>query len=235
MTQHFDHPQDLADWLRQRVAGELRCDSRRLKADDGFVAWPGGVHDARQFVSAALDGGASAAVVEAHDLAAWGPWDHRVASLRELKTHAGEVAAAFYAQPMRDLSAVAITGTNGKTSTAWWLAQLLCRLAQPCAIVGTLGLGTPTSSAGDWTWEPTGLTTPDPVVLHSQSRRWADAGVRACAMEASSIGLVEKRLNGAHLRVAVFTNFTQDHLDFHGDMASYWAAKSSLFDWPTLE
>ena len=235
MTQHFDHPQALADWLRQRVAGELRCDSRRLKADDGFVAWPGGVHDARQFVSAALDGGASAAVVEAHDLAAWGPWDHRVASLRELKTHAGEVAAAFYAQPMRELSTVAITGTNGKTSTAWWLAQLLCRLAQPCAIVGTLGLGTPTSSAGDWTWEPTGLTTPDPVVLHSQSRRWVDAGVRACAMEASSIGLVEGRLKGAHLRVAVFTSFTQDHLDFHGDMASYWAAKSSLFDWPTLE
>ena len=235
MTQRFEHPQALADWLRARVAGELRCDSRRLKADDGFVAWPGGVHDARRFVSVALNDGAAAAVVEAHGLEAWEPWDDRVAALPELKAQAGELAAAFYAQPMRELSAVAITGTNGKTSTAWWLAQLLCRLELPCAIVGTLGLGTPNAATGDWSWEPTGLTTPDPVMLHSQSRRWVRAGVKACAIEASSIGLVEGRLNGAHLRVAVFTNFTQDHLDFHGDMASYWAAKASLFDWPTLE
>lgn len=235
MTQRFDHPQALADWLRARVAGELRCDSRRVQADDGFVAWPGGVHDARRFVSIALDDGAAAAVVEAQGLEAWGPWDDRVAALPELKAHAGEVAAAFYLQPLRELSAVAITGTNGKTSTAWWLAQLLCLLERPCAIVGTLGLGTPTSAKGDWTWEPTGLTTPDPVMLHSQSRRWVRAGVQACAIEASSIGVVEGRLNGADLRVAVFTNFTQDHLDFHGDMASYWAAKAALFDWPSLQ
>lgn len=235
MTQRFETPQALADWLRARVAGDLRCDSRRLKADDGFVAWPGGVHDARRFVAEALNDGAAAAVVEAQGLEAWGPWDERVVALPELKAHAGEVAAAFYAHPMRELLAVAITGTNGKTSTAWWLAQLLCRLEQPCAIVGTLGLGTPTSVKGNWTWEPTGLTTPDPVMLHSQSRRWVRAGVQACAIEASSIGVVEGRLNGADLRVAVFTNFTQDHLDFHGDMASYWAAKSSLFDWPTLQ
>ena len=235
MTQRFAHPQALADWLRVRVAGELRCDSRRVQADDGFVAWPGGVHDARRFVSAALDDGAAAAVVEAQGMEAWGPWDDRVAALTGLKAQAGEVAAAFYQQPMREMSAVAITGTNGKTSTAWWLAQLLCCLERPCAIVGTLGLGTPNAATGDWSWEPTGLTTPDPVMLHSQSRRWVRAGVQACAIEASSIGLVEGRLNGAHLRVAVFTNFTQDHLDFHGDMASYWAAKASLFDWPTLE
>jgi len=234
VIQRFNHPEALATWLRRRVPGELRCDSRRVQAGDGFVAWPGGVHDARRFVSSALDGGAAAAVVEAQGVDAWGPWDECVASLPELKAHAGEVAAAFYDHPMQALSAVAITGTNGKTSTAWWLAQLLCRLQQPCAIVGTLGLGTPTSVAGDWTWAPTGLTTPDPVLLHSQARCWVRAGVQACAIEASSIGLVEGRLNGAHLRVAVFTNFTQDHLDFHGDMASYWAAKASLFDWASL-
>ena len=235
MTQRFDQPQVLADWLRARVAGDLSCDSRRVRADDGFIAWPGGVNDARRFVSAALDDGAAAAVVEAQGLEAWGPWDERVAALPELKVQAGPVAAAFYQYPMRELSAVAITGTNGKTSTAWWLAQLLCRLERPCAIVGTLGLGTPNSPAGDWTWTPTGLTTPDPVMLHRQSRRWVRAGVQACAIEASSIGVVEGRLNGADLRVAVFTNFTQDHLDFHGDMASYWAAKAALFDWPSLQ
>jgi len=234
VSQRFDSPTALAHWLRTQVAGELRADSRRVQADDGFIAWPGGVHDARQFVSSALIDGAAAEVVEANGSEAWGPWDDRVAVLPDLKAHAGEVAAAFYGQPMDAMNVVAITGTNGKTSTTWWLAQLLCGLQQPCAIVGTLGLGTPTSERGDWTWTPTGLTTPDPVMLHSQSRRWVKAGVQACAIEASSIGLVEGRLNGANLGVAVFTNFTQDHLDFHGDMASYWAAKASLFDWPSL-
>lgn len=234
MSQRFDSPLALAQWLRAVVAGDLRADSRRMQADDGFIAWPGGIHDARRFVSSALNDGAAAAVVEAHGVEAWGPWDERVAVLPDLKANAGDVAAAFYEQPMDALDVVAITGTNGKTSTTWWLAQLLCGLQQPCAIVGTLGLGTPTSERGDWAWTPTGLTTPDPVMLHSQSRRWVNDGVQACAIEASSIGLVEGRLNGANLRVAVFTNFTQDHLDFHGDMASYWAAKASLFDWPSL-
>jgi UDP-N-acetylmuramoyl-L-alanyl-D-glutamate--2,6-diaminopimelate ligase len=126
---------------------------------------------------------------------------------------------------------LAVTGTNGKTSTAWWLAQALSALAEPiaCAVVGTLGVGRPPAV------ESNGLTTPDPVLLQRQFRRFVTEGVKACAIEASSIGLAERRLDGTRIRVALFTNFTQDHLDYHGSMDSYWQAKRQLFDWPGLQ
>jgi UDP-N-acetylmuramoyl-L-alanyl-D-glutamate--2,6-diaminopimelate ligase len=96
-------------------------------------------------------------------------------------------------------------------------------------VVGTLGMGQPGTPL-----VPTGLTTPDPVMLQQQLRAFVDQGLKACAIEASSIGLVEGRLNGTQVRVAVFTNFTQDHLDFHGSMDAYWDAKAALFGWPGL-
>ena len=83
--------------------------------------------------------------------------------------------------------------------------------------------------------ESTGMTTPDPVRLQQALRQFADAGVRTCAIEASSIGLAEHRLAGTPIRVAVFTNFTQDHLDYHASMEAYWQAKGALFDWPGLQ
>jgi UDP-N-acetylmuramoyl-L-alanyl-D-glutamate--2,6-diaminopimelate ligase len=124
---------------------------------------------------------------------------------------------------------VAITGTNGKTSTAWWLAHALNNAGKRFAMVGTLGVG----EVGHL--EVTGMTTPDPVLLQGRLRDMVDAGVKACAIEASSIGLAEHRLDGTLVRVAMFTNFTQDHLDYHGDMASYWQAKLALFSWAGLQ
>jgi UDP-N-acetylmuramoyl-L-alanyl-D-glutamate--2,6-diaminopimelate ligase len=97
-----------------------------------------------------------------------------------------------------------------------------------CAVVGTLGVGRPPDLIG------TGMTTPDPVLLQRVLRQFADAGLSACAVEASSIGIVEQRLVGTQVRVAIFTNFTQDHLDYHGDMENYWQAKRQLFDRPEL-
>ncbi|MDO9435124.1 UDP-N-acetylmuramoyl-L-alanyl-D-glutamate--2,6-diaminopimelate ligase [Hydrogenophaga sp.] len=229
-------PQAVADWLRSRAVGELHCDSRRLRAGDGFVAWPGAATDGRRFVNGALEAGAVAALVEREgvDSYAFGD-DERVVAVPGLKAAAGAIASAFLGAPSASLDVVAITGTNGKTSTAWWMAQLLSFCAKPCAVVGTLGMGLPPGPGGTATpLVPTGLTTPDPVMLQTELRRYADAGVKACAIEASSIGLVEGRLNATQLRVAVFTNFTQDHLDFHGSMEAYWAAKSALFEWPGL-
>jgi murE/murF fusion protein len=124
---------------------------------------------------------------------------------------------------------LAVTGTNGKTSTAWWLAQGLSNVNVPCGVIGTLGVGQPPNV------EHTGLTTPDPVLLQRQFRRFLDQGLKACAIEASSIGIVERRMDGMAVRVAGFTNFTQDHLDYHGSMEAYWEAKAELFRWPGLQ
>jgi len=223
-------PQDAARWLRTQVRGVLHTDSRRVGAGDGFIAWPGGVTDGRQFVASALKQGATACVVEQSgaDAFAWTDSD-AIATYDGLKAASGLIAAAYYEQPSQALDVVAITGTNGKTSTAWWLAHALQALGQRCALVGTLGVGEPAAL------QTTGMTTPDPVLLQAHLRQWLDDGVQACAMEASSIGIAEHRLDGTHIRVAVFTNFTQDHLDYHGNMQAYWQAKAALFDWPGLQ
>ena len=231
----IQHPQAVADWLRGRVQGDLQCDSRRVQAGDGFVAWPGAATDGRRFVAGALQAGASAALVERDGVEAFDLNDQRIAAVPGLKALAGPIASAFYGDPSAALDVVAITGTNGKTSSAWWMAQLLSAGSLPCAVVGTLGIGLPPVSGQAATIVSTGLTTPDPVLLQSRLRGLVDAGVKACAIEASSIGLIEGRLNATRVRVAVFTNFTQDHLDFHGSMADYWTAKAALFDWPGLQ
>ncbi len=223
-------------WLVRRGARGLVTDSRRLAPGDAFIAWPGMVHDGRRHVHPALEAGAVACVIEAEGAEALGFDDLRVAAMDGLKANAGPLASAFFGVPSERLSVIAITGTNGKTSTAWWTAQALSALGRRCGFVGTLGVGAVPGPEGaaPATLVSTGLTTPDPVTLQRAFRRFADEGFAACAIEASSIGLVEERLSGTHIDVAVFTNFTQDHLDFHGSMDAYWQAKAGLFDWPGL-
>ncbi len=231
----LNEPAAISSWLQARVSGGLQCDSRSLQPGDGFIAWPGAATDGRRFVADALAGGCVAVLVEQDGAEAFGFADDRVLAVPGLKVLAGPIASAFYGEPSAAMALVAITGTNGKTSCAWWTAQLLCALERPCAVIGTLGIGQPPGAAG----RPndlvsTGLTTPDPVRLQASLRSLSEKGVRAVAVEASSIGLVEGRLNATQIRVAVFTNFTQDHLDFHGSMDAYWSAKAGLFDWPGL-
>lgn len=222
-------------WLHARGATALVTDSRRVKSGDAFIAWPGYGHDARRFVPSALDAGAVACLVEADGADAFDLDGAVCAAVPNLKAATGEIAARFFDQPSRALEVFAITGTNGKTSCAWWVAQALSQLGRRSGVVGTLGVGEPPSPAHPaGTVVPTGLTTPDPVTLQASLRRFADAGFSACAMEASSIGIVEHRLAGTHIDVALFTNFTRDHLDFHGGMAAYWEAKARLFAWPGL-
>ncbi len=235
----LNSPQDAAQWLGARVTATLRSDSRAVQPGDGFVAWPGAATDGRRFVPAALAAGAAACLVEDEGAAAFGFDDARIASLPGLKATAGAVADAYFGAPSRRLSVVASTGTNGKTSTAWWTAQALTALGRRCGFIGTLGIGEPPRVGAG---EPgtagavlaTGLTTPDPVMLHGALRRFADQGYSACALEASSIGLDEQRLNATRIEVALFTNFTRDHLDYHAGMDAYWAAKRRLFAWPGL-
>ncbi|MDM0068894.1 UDP-N-acetylmuramoyl-L-alanyl-D-glutamate--2,6-diaminopimelate ligase [Variovorax sp. J31P207] len=227
------NPAEAARWLRSRVHGALHADSRAVGAGDGFIAWPGAATDGRRFVAAALAQGASACLVEHEGSAAFGFEGEAIATYAGLKAATGPIAAAYYDTPSAGLDLVAVTGTNGKTSTAWWLAQALSSEAagavgSPCAVVGTLGIGVPP----DLTY--TGLTTPDPVMLQRELRGFVERGFGACAIEASSIGIAERRLDGSRIAVAVFTNFTQDHLDYHGSMEAYWQAKAELFRWPGL-
>ena len=224
---------EAVQWLRARVTGTLHTDSRRIAPGDGFIAWPGAATDGRAHVRDALVRGATACLVEHEGVLPFAFAGDDIAALPRLKQATGDIAAAWFGQPSQALEVVAVTGTNGKTSTTWWLAQALSNqehsALNPCALVGTLGVGL----AGRL--ESTGMTTPDPVLLQRSFRQFADAGARSCAIEASSIGLAEHRLVGTRIPVAVFTNFTQDHLDYHASMEAYWQAKAALFDTPGLQ
>ncbi len=229
MTVCLDTPVNAAAWLRERVRGSLHTDSRQVAPGDGFIAWPGAAVDGRRFAAGALASGASACLVEEQGAAAFGFDDARIAAYSGLKAATGPIASAYFDSPSDHLDVIAVTGTNGKTSTTWMLAQALTRLGRRCGIVGTLGIGEPGMMAAN------GLTTPDPVLLQARLRRFVDEGYSACAVEASSIGIAERRLDALAIKVAVLTNFTQDHLDFHASMQAYWEAKRQLFDWPGLK
>ena len=224
------------DWLRGLAPGAaLRTDSRQVRAGDLFIAWPGYAQDGRVHVAAALAAGAVACLVEADGVEAFGFDDARIAAVPGLKAQTAALADAWHGQPSAALSVIATTGTNGKTSTAWWTAQALSLSGRRCGVVGTLGVGEPPSRvAPEARVVATGLTTPDPVTLHRGLRDFVDRGFSACVMEASSIGVAEHRLDAVRIQVALYTNFTPDHLDYHGSMASYWQAKRALFDWPGL-
>ena len=231
-------------WLRKHVTGTLRTDSRSVQPGDAFIAWPGAATDGRAYVDSAMAAGASTCLVEHTGLDKFAFRSGPIASYAGLKLATGAIAAEYFGHPSSQLSVLAVTGTNGKTSTAWWLAQALSALPDhctiPCGMIGTLGVGRPPAAGrpaqplqGEVV--PTGLTTPDPVMLQKTLRDFVNQGLGACAMEASSIGIEEGRMDGTQVRVAVFTNLTQDHLDYHGSMQAYGAAKRRLFTWTGLQ
>ncbi len=206
---------------RQRMT----LDSRSIQAGDVFVAIPGSRVDGRQFVAAALDAGAAAVLQEA--IGADSVADARVLNVVNLAPQLGRIAGEFYAHPANAMRVFGVTGTNGKTSIAHWLMQAYDAIGLPCAAIGTLGV-----SLGGRHW-PTSNTTPDAVHLQTILRDLRAAGAAAVAMEVSSHALELGRVQGMRFDTAIFTNLTQDHLDFHGSMADYGAAKARLFtDYP---
>ena len=231
--QQLNNAAEAVAWLRSRVQGDLQTDSRKAGVGDAFIAWPGAATDGRAYVAKALEQGAAAVLVEAEGVEAFAFDSNKIAAVHGLKAATGLIADQWFAHPSDEIDVLAVTGTNGKTTTAFWLAHALANVKlnsrMGCALVGTLGVGVPPAL------ESTGMTTPDPVLLQRVFRSYADQGLAACAIEASSIGIVEHRLDGSKIRVALFTNFTQDHLDYHGSMDAYWQAKAQLFDWPGLQ
>jgi UDP-N-acetylmuramyl-tripeptide synthetase len=204
-------------------------DSRQVRPGDLFLAYPG--HDAdsadgRRFIAQALEKGAAAVCWEPGGNFVWNPdWNVPHAPVENLRALAGPLAHELAGRPSEFLTLLAITGTNGKTSISQWLALAY---PEPCATIGTLGAGFPEALT------PTGFTTPEATTL---ARLLADEwrqGARACALEASSIGIAEGRINGFRVDTAIFTNLSRDHLLYHQTMAAYAAAKEKLFVWPRL-
>ena len=222
-------------WLQAEAPTvQLSSDSRAIASGDVFFAYPGYAADGRSYIENAIERGAKAVVYEADGFAWNDAWKVPHLAVQDLKKLAGPLANAYYGRPDAAMFTVAVTGTNGKTSCSQWLGKALSRLGQPAAVIGTLGIGlyqrgTPGGFSN------TGYTTPDAVLLQRNLARLRDAGAAALAIEASSIGLEQGRLNGLHVDAALFTNFTRDHLDYHGDMAAYEDAKKMLFDWPGLQ
>ncbi|HZV66314.1 MAG TPA: UDP-N-acetylmuramoyl-L-alanyl-D-glutamate--2,6-diaminopimelate ligase [Telluria sp.] len=226
---------DICRWIRQAAPqGRLASDSRRVATGDVFFAYPGDAGDGRAFIGAAVAQGAAAVVYEEQGFA----WDPAFAvphlAVPNLKKSAGPIAHACYGMPDAAMFSIGVTGTNGKTSCAVWLGQAMARLDGPAAVIGTLGVGIFRNRA-EVDFDVTGYTTPDAVLLAGKLAEVRDAGATSLAIEVSSIGLEQGRTSGMHFDVALFTNLTRDHLDFHGDMASYEAAKTRLFEWPGLK
>ncbi|AWL04556.1 UDP-N-acetylmuramoyl-L-alanyl-D-glutamate--2,6-diaminopimelate ligase [Massilia oculi] len=228
---------DTIEWIRAAApGGRLVSDSRRVKPGDVFFAYPGEAADGRRYIEAAIEAGAAAVVHEAEGFT----WDAAFTvphlAVGDLKRNAGPIAHAVLDYPDRAMFTVAVTGTNGKTSCALWTAQTLARLGEAAAMIGTLGVGLiKGKSSSEPQFDVTGYTTPDAVLLAQKLAELKKAGASALAIEASSIGLVQERTAGMHVDVAIFTNLTRDHLDFHGDMESYEAAKIKLFEWDGLK
>jgi UDP-N-acetylmuramoyl-L-alanyl-D-glutamate--2,6-diaminopimelate ligase len=225
-------------WLNAASASttqltQLSADSRKISTGDVFVAYPVDGANGRDYIAHAIAQGAGAVLYEA-DGFEWNPaWNVPHLAVNELPKHAGQIANAYYGQPDAGMLTVAVTGTNGKTSCTQWLGSMLAHLGEPTAVIGTLGVGLVKRNKVSL-FDTTGYTTPDAILLQRTLAEMRDAGAKAVAIEASSIGLVQARMDGMHVDVALFTNFTRDHLDYHGDMAAYEAAKTMLFDWPGL-
>jgi UDP-N-acetylmuramoyl-L-alanyl-D-glutamate--2,6-diaminopimelate ligase len=206
----------------------LASDSRRVEPGDVFVAMPGERADARTLIPLAIQAGAVAVIWEA-DGFSWNPdWHVPNLPVRKLRESVGAIAAHIYGDPSRKLWLAGITGTNGKTSCSHWIAQSLTRLGNRAAVIGTVGNGFPGALS-----QPT-HTTPDAISLQQQIAGLVAQGASHLAMEVSSHGLDQGRVNGAAFAAALFTNLSRDHLDYHGSMDRYGRAKARLFHWPGL-
>ena len=212
----------LADQTLPEVSlSNMTLDSRDVQSNMTFIAIPGAERDGRDFIHAALELGAGVVLAEADDREL--PDDDRVIGINGLKGQIGVLADRFYRSPSSQLKVMAVTGTNGKTSIVELTHQLLQAVGLKAGSIGTLGsrlAGPPTEVRN---------TTPDCITLHRQLRVWRDAGVDYVAMEASSHALDQRRLDGLEIDVAVFTNLSRDHLDYHHSMEAYGESKFKLF------
>lgn len=216
------------------IVSGLTLDSRRVKAGDLFLACAGHQVHGVYFAQQAINLGAVAVVVDDSDGVAQPLAELRnnsrvpVVAIADLGKKIGIIAERFFDHPSKQLLTIGITGTNGKTSCSQFLAQAFSE-EKPCGVVGTIGNGL------FGRLESASHTTPDAVSLHGLFKQFVDQGAASIVMEVSSHGLAQGRVAGVSFDVAVFTNLSRDHLDYHGDMESYSSAKKQLFQMPGLK
>ena len=211
------------------TVARLVTDSRAVQVGDTFVAYPGEKLDGRQFIAQAIAQGANAVIWESQHFAWNAEWNLPNLAVKNLRDAAGWIADAVYGAPSQKLQMIGITGTNGKTSTAHWIAQALNAAKKPCALIGTLGNGFFANL------QPSVNTTPDAIHVHGLLADYLNHGAQAVAMEVSSHALSQGRVNGVNFDVALLTNLSRDHLDYHGDMQSYADSKRKLLQWDQLK
>jgi len=210
------------------VIEALTSDSRRAAPGAAFFAWPGAAADGRRHIAQAIERGCAAVLWEREGFAWDEGWQIPNAGVRGLKAQAGLLASDFHDHPSEAMWMCGVTGTNGKTSCSQWLSFVLSSIKIKTAVIGTLGSGYPPDlNAID-------NTTPDALELHQLLAKFRTAGAQAIAMEVSSHGLDQGRVNGVAFDCALFTNLTHDHLDYHGTLAAYAEAKARLFGAPGL-
>ncbi|MBT9299576.1 UDP-N-acetylmuramoyl-L-alanyl-D-glutamate--2,6-diaminopimelate ligase [Pseudomonas sp. TAE6080] len=214
---------------RDLLIRELSLDSRNVRAGDLFLAVPGGKLDGRAHIADALQRGAAAVAYEVEGATVLPITDVPLIPVKGLAAQLSDIAGRFYGDPSRQLNLIGVTGTNGKTSVTQLVAQALDLLGQHCGIVGTLG-------TGFYGALQSGLhTTPNPIAVQATLADLKKAGAKAVAMEVSSHGLDQGRVTALAFDVAVMTNLSRDHLDYHGSMEAYAAAKAKLFGWNDLK
>ena len=219
-----------------KPGAHMTSDTRALKAGDVMLAYPVGnsrqLTDNRVHIAKALSLGAALVLYEPSALAEELKTvckDKRCIAVNDLAEQAGEIAANWYGHPSRAMRVVGITGTNGKTTVSQWLSQALNSADEPCGVIGTLGAGL----VNDLTM--TGFTTPDAARMQGLLKDIQKNGAHSVTVEVSSHALDQGRVNGTHFDTVVITNLSQDHLDYHGDMKQYAAAKKKILDLPGIK
>jgi UDP-N-acetylmuramoyl-L-alanyl-D-glutamate--2,6-diaminopimelate ligase len=207
----------------------LQSDSRCVQRGDTFVAYPGERHDGRDFITQAIAAGATSVLWEATGFCWRRDWRIPNVAVADLRMRVGELASALHGYPSRALWMVGVTGTNGKTSCSHWIAQSLTRCGRRMGVVGTLGSGFPGAL------DDAGHTTPGAIALQALLADFVARGAYGVAMEVSSHGLDQGRVGGTEYDVAMLTNVTRDHLDYHRTLRRYKASKAKLFRFPTLK
>jgi len=213
---------------RDLLIRELTLDSRKVRPGDLFLAIPGLKVDGRDHITDAIAHGAAAIAYEVEGAKVLPITDIPMIPVKGLAAQLSDIAGRFYGDPSRGMHLVGVTGTNGKTSVTQLIAQALDKLGLHCGLIGTLG-------TGFYSELKSGIhTTPDPISVQSTLYDLKKAGAKAIAMEVSSHGLDQGRVTALAFDVAVMTNLSRDHLDYHGTMEAYAAAKAKLFAWNDL-